>query len=307
MTYPLTIAIPTYNRAKYLVRALSCIEKQTGIEKIEILISDNHSTDETFETLTQFKKRIPNFNYVINEKNMGMSFNISQAFDKANGDYVWIMGDDDYLYDNAIEKVLSIIQNKSNIGVIYCSSIPNSPQKKEIIVENESKDFFKQFHYWATFLSSNIINKAIIRHTIDPYRFKETLLPQLNWVIPAVFKGEINIILNGSIFGYQADNTGGYQLTKVFGKDYLNILKELKKTGSPKEVIRITFENLFKSFFPNFVNKLLYSKNDFVEENHFEILLIIGWSYYSFWRYIFPIYLKFLIKKYLINFKTNKG
>jgi len=49
-----SIIIPTYNRANYLEKAIESVLKQT-YENIEIIVSDNASTDNTMEVMQKYK------------------------------------------------------------------------------------------------------------------------------------------------------------------------------------------------------------------------------------------------------------
>src|SRR5690349_17462512 len=94
----LTIAIPTFNRANYLemnlgrlVDECSCIAPGT----IEIIVSDNHSTDTTPEVVARAIERGLPIRYLRNAMDIGSDANIAQCFNEATGHYVQIMGDDD--------------------------------------------------------------------------------------------------------------------------------------------------------------------------------------------------------------------
>jgi glycosyltransferase involved in cell wall biosynthesis len=125
----LTIAIPTYNRIGYLSEILDIILNQCkrviNFENIiEILISDNASTDGTSEYI-KFKKDTLNekiINYYRNDFNMGSDLNFIECVKKAKGEYVWIFGDDDLLEDYVIENVMNKLAN-NNFSLIILSTL----------------------------------------------------------------------------------------------------------------------------------------------------------------------------------------
>src|ERR1700712_5100335 len=53
----LTIAIPTYNRAASLQRLLECLSSQDDIQLVQVLVSDNGSTDDTRNIVNEFVDR----------------------------------------------------------------------------------------------------------------------------------------------------------------------------------------------------------------------------------------------------------
>lgn len=69
----LSIAIPTYNGAKYIREALDSIITQLDDvdEEVEIVISDNASTDQTPEIISEYQKKYPFIKYFRNDENLG--------------------------------------------------------------------------------------------------------------------------------------------------------------------------------------------------------------------------------------------
>ena len=115
----LTIAIPTFNRAFYLNEGLKQLSQELEFCKkyyVEILISDNASTDNT-KSIVGFYKNHLNIKYIRNVHNIGADKNFAQSFNEAKGHYVLLMGDDDIFIDGALLKLLKILEDKNN-GVV---------------------------------------------------------------------------------------------------------------------------------------------------------------------------------------------
>lgn len=113
----LSIAIPTYNRATFLEKLLNYIAPQAkeldGI--VEICISNNGSPDNTKEIVTNFKKKYPDLiKYNENEKNLGVDMNLIKIMEMSEGDFVWLLGDDDIVVDEGIKKVANFIKKYCN-------------------------------------------------------------------------------------------------------------------------------------------------------------------------------------------------
>ena len=112
----LTISIPTYNGSKTIERALDSLFSQLDeVKNVEILVSDNKSTDQTAALV----KKYPDVSYYCNEINYGIDKNIALSIEKAKGDYVWVMGDDDYLQPGAIKHVIKVIKTNPGLGAIF--------------------------------------------------------------------------------------------------------------------------------------------------------------------------------------------
>ena len=108
MKYSLTIAIPTYNRAAYLENQLCEILRQLKeYDDIEILISDNCSTDQTESVVRNHKQSF--INYYKQSQNLGLDVNVLSCYEKAKGKYIWFLSDDDTIFDDAISRVYNFI------------------------------------------------------------------------------------------------------------------------------------------------------------------------------------------------------
>lgn len=83
----LTVAICAYNMEKYIERALkSCIIE--NIEKIEVLIMNDGSTDNTAKIAQKYCEKYPRSFVLINKENVGWGSNINQVVQIANGKYL---------------------------------------------------------------------------------------------------------------------------------------------------------------------------------------------------------------------------
>jgi abequosyltransferase len=110
----LTIGIPTYNRDKFLEQCLESIASQMTdsqvAEKVELVISDNASSDSTEQIVQKFRERIPSLSYFKNSENLGVDRNILQVVEKSQGEYVWMLGDDDALFPDSLSYMLQRLE-----------------------------------------------------------------------------------------------------------------------------------------------------------------------------------------------------
>ncbi len=302
----LTIGIPTYNRAIYLDRCLNSIAMQVEEVKqhIEFIVTNNASTDNTKEVVNKYAEKL-NINYYEREVNLGPDSTSSLCFDKANGKYVWVLGDDEYLIDGSLRIIINLLKNK-NYGDVYLHCIPfhreedvdETPVKDaKVITYNDPVEFVRKIHYYVTFISGNIINKSILPANFNYQNFMNTNIVQVGWTIKAIFAADENLFVETPLFAAKQNNSGGYQFVTTFAKNYNFILKSLVKEGYHKDIVDITNINLIKSYFPANIIKLLYYENRFNTEKHFSVLLNCFWKYKSFWTELFPIYSKYWIKK----------
>lgn len=98
-----TIAIPTFNRAGFLRSAIDSAIAQS-YEPIEIVVSDNASTDETAKILASYQDT--RFRYIRQESNIGLIANWNACLKVAQGEYFLMLSDDDQLAPNAIQDLV---------------------------------------------------------------------------------------------------------------------------------------------------------------------------------------------------------
>lgn len=138
----LSICIPTYNRASLLRFALQILSPQAAVlgDKIELVVSDNCSTDETKNVVSEFQSCCP-IRYRCNDKNKGPLYNIvNTVTDFAQGEYCWTLGDDDVVYPGALKKVLSILEKHSDLDYIFVNHSYSQGSLRKNFVEAFDKE-----------------------------------------------------------------------------------------------------------------------------------------------------------------------
>jgi glycosyltransferase involved in cell wall biosynthesis len=127
----LSICVPTYNRAERLRVMLQALLPQVAEQpdKIEVWISDNASNDKTVQIVEEARSLAPLY-YSRNESNLGVIKNIIKLTNQlAQGEYVWLLGDDDLLLPGALARVLAQIERHRELDAIYfnfrCSDYPD--------------------------------------------------------------------------------------------------------------------------------------------------------------------------------------
>jgi len=116
------ILIPTYNRAKDVLMNLEIlqqeIEKQELWDTIQIIVSDNCSTDETEQLVQPFLGKKVQVQYYKNDTNIGLEPNALAVLSKATSPYVLFLGDDDFLAPDYLQYCLDSIAKHSNLSCI---------------------------------------------------------------------------------------------------------------------------------------------------------------------------------------------
>lgn len=119
----LSIGIPTFNRAAYLDECLQSIilSSSRHQDQVEILVSDNASTDNTGEVVKRLQTAGCPIRYVRQSSNIGWAANFRAVAENASGKYVWIFGDDDKMRLDAVGAVLKAIELGAD--AVICNTV----------------------------------------------------------------------------------------------------------------------------------------------------------------------------------------
>jgi glycosyltransferase involved in cell wall biosynthesis len=111
-----TVCIPTYNRRELLAASLRSVLDQS-FQDIEIIVSDNASTDDTADFVRSLND--PRVRYDRLEENIGLFGNLSRCLHLGSGRYRVMLPDDDLMLPgNLAEKVRFLDQNPS-AGMVH--------------------------------------------------------------------------------------------------------------------------------------------------------------------------------------------
>lgn len=105
----MTIIVPTRERADTLLYCLKTITSQNDARLLEIIVSDNCSSPATKKVVDSFNDS--RIRYIRPGKRLGMSEHWEFALAHARGDWITIIGDDDGLLPNAVEKFFGIVDH----------------------------------------------------------------------------------------------------------------------------------------------------------------------------------------------------
>jgi glycosyltransferase involved in cell wall biosynthesis len=101
-----SIGVPTYNRAATLERAVASALMQTH-RQLEVVVSDNASTDGTEELCRRWAEREPRLRYLRRSQNVGPTANFNGVLAACGGDFVLLLADDDWLDPDYVERCLA--------------------------------------------------------------------------------------------------------------------------------------------------------------------------------------------------------
>ncbi|GAA4439503.1 hypothetical protein GCM10023188_35920 [Pontibacter saemangeumensis] len=115
-----SVCIPTYNQAQFVSQAVRSAFKQT-VAPYEVIVSDDCSTDETYEVLTNLAKEVSDLKIVRQPFNLGISGNTDYCLRLATGDFVIRLDSDDYLSPNYVKKLGELLLQYPDAGYAHAA------------------------------------------------------------------------------------------------------------------------------------------------------------------------------------------
>jgi glycosyltransferase involved in cell wall biosynthesis len=116
-----TIHIPVYNEKKFIAQAVESAINQT-YGNLKILITDNCSTDGTFEILKTFAEKDNRIIVQQHRKNIGATANFKQGPLACNTDYFCWLGGHDIFLPEYIERAVEILEKNDHVAMVYPAS-----------------------------------------------------------------------------------------------------------------------------------------------------------------------------------------
>lgn len=135
----ISVAMATYNGAKYLVEQLDSIFAQTLVPD-EIIIVDDCSIDNTWQVLSEYALRCPQIKLYLNDANLGVVKTFEVALSLCTGEFIALADQDDYWLPNKLELLMA------NIGSNWLIHSDAYIVDENLNVISESYSMIKPYH-----------------------------------------------------------------------------------------------------------------------------------------------------------------
>lgn len=233
--YILTIAIPTFNRAEILKETLEEVLKITKGKNIEIVVSDNCSEDDTEKYMMHMVNKFPEIRYYRNAENLGPDRNFLNCFEKAKGEYVLLLGDDDLLLENGLDSLLDALKIKPVFVHLNTSGIKMNADGKKVAGEPRCKDIgtkiytnrndlLKKMNIYITFLSSLVFKTEYVKMLKDKEKYIGTYFLQSHIALKTMEHNGKYIFITENCCAAGGNHTVSYDLYHVWGKQYGDLM-----------------------------------------------------------------------------------
>ena len=226
-----SIIIPTYNRWKYIEKAInSCLNQ--SYKNIEILVIDDCSDDNTKEVVTSiWSNRVK---YFINDKNSWAPYSRNRWIKLSKWDFINFLDDDDELLVNKIELQLNKFNESDidNLWVVTCD-IEYRRSDNKGVKENRKKwfiyrDLLKWYCvYWtlSMLIKKEVFNKVLFDEKLQSWQ-EYDLMIQISKIWWYDYVDTILVLVNESenqiSFNFRKKIDWTRYLFKKYNKEFKN-------------------------------------------------------------------------------------
>jgi len=139
---PVSIIVVTYNSSKYVLETLESAKAQT-YDNIELIVSDDCSTDDTIELcgkwIEENQDRFVRTRLILSPQNTGVAPNCNRGLEEAKGEWVKFIAGDDILTKECIFHFVNFAQKNPEANFIFGAVVPflNETIYKPLLVPEE--------------------------------------------------------------------------------------------------------------------------------------------------------------------------
>lgn len=245
----ISICVPTLNRADVITKMLDSILLNPAYspDKIEIVISDNASTDNTEEVIHHYQEKYQGIVYHRNSSNIGMMGNFQKVLELGNGEFLKYNNDYSIFTSHGLKDLIECVEkNKKEKPVLYFNNNVKHPLKTTVlnsidsVVENQNAhmSWLGCYGYWRE--DFNTIE--------DKERMFHTLFCQVDWFLRILQKKK-KCVVCATDFTYRESfekKQGGYNFIKIQVGGYSEIFKPYVKIG---ELRKATYDKMMRRLY----------------------------------------------------------
>lgn len=229
-TFILSICIPTWNRSAILRRILETFVAAGSFAagKVQIVISDNASDDDTENTGREFAEKYSDrIKYWRHEKAIDVHFNFQYALELGDGKFIKLHTDYIFYEPDALDSFVNSLENAApDVGICLTGKSFTGAGRAAV----SQDDVLKEISFNITSINSLCLRRETYYTLEDPFREWRTCFPQVDillrlmengvkvWFFPQVRSCRINVLVSRNY-------------TRVFS-NYLDMLE--MKVGAGK-------------------------------------------------------------------------
>ncbi|GEM_PF-2450208 len=139
----ISVVIVCYQQEAFITEAIESVLKQQGQFWLEIIVSDDGSTDATPTILAEYAEKYPTLiRNLSQKKNMGISKNYKRCFAAARGQYIAVLeGDDFWLSQDKLSRQSLFLENYPESSMVFNAILTQDEQGNRARIDRQQKIF----------------------------------------------------------------------------------------------------------------------------------------------------------------------
>ena len=241
MSTKLSIIVPVHNTADYLPNCLDSLINQI-YKDIQIIIVNDHSTDESHNIIEKYCNKYSNITYILNTNKSGVGYARNIALKHIKTEYVTFLDSDDWIDSSTYKKTIDYLEDHPECEIaiwgILAEQTSNNMSVSKVhyeysnIIENRFaiRLLCKSFNYDIT-ISSMLGNKIFRSDFLknNSIKFSHNLFEDtLFSFITFYFAKKICLIGNTNLHYYQREGSIMHSFSDTYVDEMISVLFEIK-------------------------------------------------------------------------------
>jgi glycosyltransferase involved in cell wall biosynthesis len=235
----ISVVIITYEFEKFIAECIESVLAQT-LRPFEIIITDDNSTDNSWEIISEYARKHPEIRAYRHERNIGVPRNMNYAKSKVRGDLIsWIDGDDGWLsrkldlewkalQENPEAKIaysnVNSIDESGNFIMTWYDGKGSPLPSGDVFIEVFSKRFFPN-------LNSVFRNFLMYNSLLDESHFDLNIESYWDWDEKIRLTANNAVVYTGEILVEHRAHEGG--ISRDRNINYPKVLRQVYEKNLP--------------------------------------------------------------------------
>ncbi len=299
--YPgISVIIPTFNREGFLAEAINSILIQDYNGVIEIIVSDDGSTDNSLKIASQFGEKVKIINKPGNCLSQGAAGSRNRGLSAATQSLICFLDSDDFFLKDHFKKMVIVLLKNPDLSFVFCRVLE--------CTEKNGKRLFRQWTYPQVNkrdIKNPVVSRSHIVHT-NSFIFKKEVFENVGVFNETYSNGE-----DGDLWMRISEvYKGGF--SNHFGAVYNSSHGELQLTKRKQEIIKRDSMIIFKNAVHRYYQlKLKDTFRIFKLKHHLLIILYNNNKSMYYTKYVnlilhYPISIGYVVMDYFYNFQKRK-
>lgn len=177
------IGVPLYNEAKYIASTLECLALVPEAVDVKFFVSDNQSTDGSFDIVREWAEKDKRFHIHQHKTNIGAADNFNYVFNKSRSPYFMWLGAHDQIDPGYVAAAIEILDSHDDAayaaGEPYAFIDDPAPQTSKPLedarYEFHDSRIVRYLQSVAKLSNCTIVNSMFRRSFTDDFEFRTTI------------------------------------------------------------------------------------------------------------------------------------